>query len=70
MTMKLNSDSKTSIEDFRDRVAQGLGPAGGVLINLIDVLAIGPRPAVVDPNNWTVFGVHYSRTRHVTLERM
>jgi hypothetical protein len=43
--IKLNSDSKTSIKDFRDHVAQGLGPASGVLINLIDVLAIGSRPA-------------------------
>src|ERR671939_2052539 len=34
-----------SIEDFRHHVAQGLGPASGVLLNLIDVLAIGPRPA-------------------------
>ena len=42
---KTNSASKASIEDFRDHVAQGLGPASGVLINLIDVLAIGPRPA-------------------------
>jgi hypothetical protein len=45
MMMKPNSASKASIEDFRDHVAQGLGPASGVLINLIDVLAIGPRPA-------------------------
>src|SRR5215813_9495567 len=43
--MKINCASKASIEDFRDRVAQSLGPASGVLINLIDVLAIGPRPA-------------------------
>jgi hypothetical protein len=42
---KTNSASKASIEDFRDHVAQGLGPASGVLINLIDVLVIGPRPA-------------------------
>ena len=42
---KPNSASKASIEDFRARVAQSLGPASGVLINLIDVLAIGPRPA-------------------------
>ena len=40
-----NSASKASIEDFRDHVAQGLWPASGALINLIDVLAIGPRPA-------------------------
>jgi len=45
MTKKTNCASKASIEDFRDHVAQGLGPASGVLINLIDVLAIGPRPA-------------------------
>src|SRR5215813_11783724 len=42
---KTNSASKASIEDFRDHVAQSLRPASGVLINLIDVLAIGPRPA-------------------------
>jgi hypothetical protein len=42
---KTNSASKASIEDFRDHVAQGLRPASGVLINLIDVLVIGPRPA-------------------------
>jgi DDE superfamily endonuclease len=45
MTKKTNCASKASIEDFRDHVAQSLGPASGVLINLIDVLAIGPRPA-------------------------
>ena len=43
--MKNKSASKASIKDFRDHVAQSLGPASGVLINLIDVLAIGPRPA-------------------------
>jgi hypothetical protein len=42
---KPNSASKVSIEDFRARVAQSLGPVSGILINLIDVLAIGPRPA-------------------------
>src|SRR5262245_22525207 len=42
---KTNSASKASIEDFRDHVAQGLRPASGVLINLIDTLASGPRPA-------------------------
>lgn len=41
---KPNSASKASIEDFRDHVAQGLGPASGVLFNVIDVLAVGPRP--------------------------
>ena len=45
MTNKTNCASKASIDDFRDHVAQSLGPASGVLINLIDVLAIGPRPA-------------------------
>lgn len=40
-----NNASKASIEDFRDHVAQGLGSASVVLINLVDVLAIGPRPA-------------------------
>ncbi|HET7239419.1 MAG TPA: transposase [Terrimicrobiaceae bacterium] len=45
MTKKTNCASKASIGDFRDHVAQSLGPASGVLINLIDVLAIGPRPA-------------------------
>src|SRR5215468_1574982 len=44
MTKKTNCASKASIEDFRDHVAQRLGPASGVLINLIDVLATGPRP--------------------------
>src|SRR5262245_60029906 len=44
MTKKTNCASKVSIEDYRDHVAQSLGPASGVLINLIDVLAIGPRP--------------------------
>jgi hypothetical protein len=39
-----NSASKASIEDFRDHVARGLGPASEVLFNIIDVLAIGPRP--------------------------
>jgi Transposase DDE domain len=42
--MKNKSASIASIEDFRDHVAQGLGPASGVLFNLIDVLALGPRP--------------------------
>src|SRR5215510_6315630 len=45
MTKKTNSASKVSIEDFRDHVAQGLGPASGALILLIDVLSTGPRPA-------------------------
>lgn len=39
-----NNASKASIEDFRAHVAQGLGPASGVLFNVIDVLAVGPRP--------------------------
>src|SRR5262245_45345729 len=39
-----NSASKASIEGFRDHVARGLGPAREVLFNVIDVLAIGPRP--------------------------
>jgi len=52
MTKKTNSASKVSIEDFRDHVAQGLGPASGALINLIDVLATGPRPA--SPVEWTL----------------
>jgi len=43
--MKNNSASKASIEDFRDHVAQGLGPASGVLFNLVDALEVGPRPA-------------------------
>jgi hypothetical protein len=43
--MKNTSASKASIRDFRDHVARSFGPASGVLINLIDVLAIGPRPA-------------------------
>jgi DDE superfamily endonuclease len=42
--MKNKSASMASIKDFRDHVAQGLGPASGVLFNLIDVLALGPRP--------------------------
>src|SRR5215831_3025014 len=50
MTKKTNCASKASIEDFRDHVAQSLGPASGVLINLLDVLAIGPRPASVVTN--------------------
>jgi hypothetical protein len=45
MTIINNSASKASIEDFRERVAQSLGPSSAVLLNLMDVLAIGPRPA-------------------------
>jgi len=45
MMMNSNSASKASIEYFRDHVAQGLRPAIGVLINLIDAWAIGPRLA-------------------------
>jgi hypothetical protein len=37
--------SQASIEDFRERVAQSFGPGSAVLLNLMDVLAIGPRPA-------------------------
>jgi len=37
--------SQASIEDFRERVAHSLGPSRAVLLNLIDVLAVGPRPA-------------------------
>jgi hypothetical protein len=36
-----NNVSKASIEDFRDHVSRGLGPASEVLFNVIDVLAIG-----------------------------
>jgi hypothetical protein len=36
--------SQASIEDFRERVAHSLGASSAVLLNLIDVLAIGPRP--------------------------
>src|SRR5262245_45385005 len=39
-----NSASKATIEDFHDHVARRLGPASEVLFNVIDVLAIGPRP--------------------------
>src|SRR5215813_15223713 len=44
MTKKTNCASKAIIEDFRDHVAHSIGPASEVLINLINVLAIGPRP--------------------------
>ena len=37
--------SQASIEDFRERVAQSLGPSRDVLLNLMDALAVGPRPA-------------------------
>src|SRR2546422_6368684 len=40
-----NCASQASIEDFRERVAQSLGPSRAVLLNLMDVLAIGPSPA-------------------------
>jgi hypothetical protein len=40
-----NGASKASIEDFRERVAQSLGPSSAVVLNLMDVLAVGPRPA-------------------------
>jgi hypothetical protein len=36
--------SQTSIEDFRARVAQSLGASRAVLLNLIEAVAIGPRP--------------------------
>ncbi|HEU0180089.1 MAG TPA: hypothetical protein VFV58_38120 [Blastocatellia bacterium] len=42
--MKNKSASKASIKDFRGHVSRSLGPASGVLVNMIDVLAIGPRP--------------------------
>jgi DDE superfamily endonuclease len=42
--MKNKSASKASIKDFRDHVSRSLGPTSRVLVNLIDVLAIGPRP--------------------------
>src|SRR4030095_10426037 len=44
MTKKPNCASKAVIHDFGDNVAQGLGPGSGVLFNVIDVLAVGPRP--------------------------
>ena|SRR5438105_1318258 len=37
--------SQASIEDFRERVAQSLGPSRDVLLNLMDALAVGRRPA-------------------------
>lgn len=36
------SASQASIEDFRGRVAQSLGASSAVLLNLIEVLAVGP----------------------------
>jgi hypothetical protein len=56
-----NSASKASIGDFRNHLTQGLGPAREVLFNLIDVLAIGPRPA--SPVKLTLiplWGYHWS----------
>ena len=37
--------SQASIEDFRERVAQSLGLSRDVLLNLMDALAVGRRPA-------------------------
>ena len=39
-----NASKANIIKDFRDHVSQGLGPASGVLFNVIDVLAVGPCP--------------------------
>src|SRR5438093_6883363 len=56
-----NSASKASIEDFRDHVARGLGPASEVLFNVIDVLAIGPRQSSpVDLTRSTLWGYRWS----------
>lgn len=42
---KTKRASLANIQDFRDRVAEALEPSGAVLLNLIDVLAVGPRLA-------------------------
>jgi hypothetical protein len=43
--VKKETASTKSVQEFRDAVAASLGVGGAVLINLIDVLATGPRPA-------------------------
>jgi hypothetical protein len=43
--VKKETASTKSVQEFRDAVAASLGAGGAVLINLIDVLATGPRPA-------------------------
>ena len=42
--MKKEDASTKSVQEFRDAVAASLGAGSGVLLNLIDVLATGPRP--------------------------
>jgi hypothetical protein len=42
--MKKENASTQSVQEFRDAVAAGLGASRAVLLNLIDVLATGPRP--------------------------
>jgi len=43
--MNNQSTSRQSVNDFRDGVASSLGAGSAVLLNAIDVLAVGPRPA-------------------------
>ena len=52
-----NSVSKQSVEDFRAAVAGSFDTQGAVLLNLIEALAVGPRPgAPVEVSLSAVFG--------------
>jgi hypothetical protein len=42
--VKKETASTKSVQEFRDAVAASLGAGGVVLLNLIDLLATGPRP--------------------------
>lgn len=39
-----NSTSSQSVQDFRAAVAASFDASGAVLLNIIDALAVGPRP--------------------------
>ena len=42
--MKTKTASTQSVQEFRDAVASSLGSGAAVLLNVVDTLAVGPRP--------------------------
>lgn len=67
--MKKEDASTESVQEFRDAVAANLGAGSAVLLNLIDVLATGPRPgSVVELTLSTLFAYDWS-SLYQTLRR-
>ena len=67
--MKKETASTKSVQEFRDAVAANLGAGSGVLLNLIDALATGPRPdSPVELTLSTLFAYDWS-SLYQTLRR-